>query len=49
VGTPGTSATDTSASTAIRLTPVWLDAVATISAATEVTRAWLTGPPGPRP
>jgi hypothetical protein len=33
VGTPGTSATDTSASTAIALTRAWLDAVARISAA----------------
>jgi hypothetical protein len=43
VGTPGTSATDTIASTAIELTRASLDAVARTSAATAVTLASLTG------
>jgi hypothetical protein len=48
VGRPGAAATDTSASRAMELARAWLDAVARISAATEVTLAWLTGSRGPR-
>ena len=43
VGTPGASATHTTASAAIALTRAPLNAVARTSAATEVTLAWLTG------
>jgi len=43
VGTPGTSATDISASTTIVLTRASLDAVTRTSAATEVTLAWRPG------